>query len=424
MVSEEMIPITHHVPAAWETRTLSDVCSKITDGTHKTPKYQPSGVRFISIKNIRPYKPIDWDSYEKFISREEHEQLTKRCDPELGDILFPRIGTLGFAKRIDFTVEVSLFVGLGLLKPKRGVVDSGFLEHWMNTSFIARLSRERATGSGRLTLALEKTRQFPIPLPPLAEQKRIVQILDEEFAAIAAATTNAEKNLANARELFESFLAQRLMSLAESEPTQTLACITDFIIDCEHKTAPTQDTGLPSIRTPNIGKGHLILDGVNRVSEETYQIWTKRAEPKPGDLILAREAPAGNVGIIPSGERVCLGQRTVLLRSRREVVDPQFLAFLLLHPIMQRRLLSRLAGATVEHVNMKDIRALAMSKLPAIDTQQVTVNELLTVQNQGNELESICQRKLAFLTELKQSILQKAFTGELTADKVDMEVVA
>ena len=57
----------------------------------------------------------------------------------------------------------------------------------------------------------------------------------------------------------------------------------EFIIDCEHKTAPTQETGYPSIRTPNIGRGYFILHDVNRVSEETYRLWTKRAVPQRGE---------------------------------------------------------------------------------------------------------------------------------------------
>jgi type I restriction enzyme S subunit len=92
----------------------------------------------------------------------------------------------------------------------------------------------------------------------------------------------------------------------------------------------TQDTGFPLIRTPNIGKGRLILDDVYRVSDETYDIWTQHALPEAGDLILAREAPAGNVAVIKNGQRVCLGQRTVHLRPNPEKVDSDFLCYFLL----------------------------------------------------------------------------------------------
>jgi hypothetical protein len=87
-----------------------------------------------------------------------------------------------------------------------------------------------------------------------------------------------------------------------------LGSVSELIVDCEHKTAPTQPSGYPSIRTPNIGRGYFILDGVNRVSEETYRLWTRRAIPRPGDLIMAREAPVGNVAVVPEGLEPCLGQ--------------------------------------------------------------------------------------------------------------------
>lgn len=102
-----------------------------------------------------------------------------------------------------------------------------------------------------------------------------------------------------------------------------------IIIDCEHKTAPTKDEGIPLIRTPNIGAGHLILDNAKRVSEQVYATWTKRAKPEPGDLILAREAPVGNVALIRKGQRVCLGQRTVLLRLKDKKTSPHYLNYLL-----------------------------------------------------------------------------------------------
>src|SRR5437899_11393901 len=101
------------------------------------------------------------------------------------------------------------------------------------------------------------------------------------------------------------------------------------IIDCEHKTAPAEDSGIPLIRTPNIGRGRLILEDVQRISERTFKIWTRRGEPKPGDLIMAREAPVGNVAIVPRNEKVCLGQRTVLIRVKERDLDAGYLNYLL-----------------------------------------------------------------------------------------------
>jgi len=180
--------------------------------------------------------------------------------------------------------------------------------------------------------------------------------------------------------------------------------ICELIVDCEHKTAPIQDTGYPSIRTPNIGQGVLILDGVNRVSEETYRKWTRRAIPQEDDLILAREAPAGNIGVIPKNIKVCLGQRTVLIRPKKDKFYSKYLAFLILSKKVQKQLLYHFTGATVQHINMKDIRAFKIYNLPSLNEQQKVVNGIDVILNETKKLEAIYQQKLDNLEELKKSL--------------------
>ncbi|WP_217860912.1 restriction endonuclease subunit S, partial [Picosynechococcus sp. PCC 7002] len=102
--------------------------------------------------------------------------------------------------------------------------------------------------------------------------------------------------------------------------------------------------------------------------------------------------------------RVCLGQRTVLIRPK-ENINPQYLAFFLLHTKMQERLLSKSSGATVQHVNMKDIIALKMGDLPPIEIQYRLIESLLDVQEKSKKLEEVYQRKIEALGKLKQSIL-------------------
>jgi len=155
-----------------------------------------------------------------------------------------------------------------------------------------------------------------------------------------------------------------------SESEKNLDDVCEFIVDCLHATAPVQEDGFPLIRTPNIGRGRLLLDGVYRVSEDTYDEWTRRAKPEADDLILAREAPAGNVAIVKNGQTVCLGQRTVHLRPDTRQVDPDFLCYYLLAPQQQGLLLAAETGATAKHVNMKDIRRLPLRNMPNIENQR------------------------------------------------------
>ena len=185
----------------------------------------------------------------------------------------------------------------------------------------------------------------------------------------------------------------------------TLNDVCSAIVDCEHKTAPTQSEGYPSIRTPNIGRGRLILEGVNRVSDETYEQWTQRMQPMAGDLILAREAPIGNVAIVPSGLKVCLGQRTVLIRANRAKVLPEYLVYLMLGDEIQGRIHSQSNGATVHHLNMKDIRGLVLPQLPSVANQR-RIASILSVYDDLIENNT---RRIAILEEMARRIYEEWF---------------
>lgn len=143
----------------------------------------------------------------------------------------------------------------------------------------------------------------------------------------------------------------------------------ELIVDCPHSTAVDEGIGYPLIRTPNIDAGYFNLEGVHRVSRAVYDKRNQRAIPKPGDLILAREAPAGNVAIIPEGAEFCLGQRTVLIRPDASKVYPPFLNYYLNAPEQRHKLLRNANGATVSHVNMPIIRNLPI-ELPSMKDQR------------------------------------------------------
>jgi type I restriction enzyme S subunit len=185
----------------------------------------------------------------------------------------------------------------------------------------------------------------------------------------------------------------------------TLDEVCELIVDCEHKTAPKQDSGYPSIRTPNIGRGYFILENVNRVSRETYEKWTQRAVPQYGDLIIAREAPVGNVAMVPKGLEVCLGQRTVLIRPDQTKTDPRFLTYLLLGDEVQGSIHSQTNGATVAHLNMRDIRGLKLPFLPDLPTQR----KIAGILSAYDDLIENNLRRIKILEEMAQSLYREWF---------------
>ena len=180
--------------------------------------------------------------------------------------------------------------------------------------------------------------------------------------------------------------------------------ICELIVDCPHSTAVDEGKGYPLVRTPNIGKGRLIYSGMHRVNEEVYNKRNARAIPQEDDLIFAREATAGNVALIQKGEKVCLGQRTVLIRPNKSLVNPAFLTYMLLAPKQQYNLLSTANGATVAHVNMPTIRNLKL-ELPPMATQR----QIAEVLSRYDALIENYQRQIKLLEEAAQRLYKEWF---------------
>ena len=188
--------------------------------------------------------------------------------------------------------------------------------------------------------------------------------------------------------------------------------ITVLIEDCPHTTAKDEGKGYPLVRTPNIGEGQLLLDGVHRVSKEVYDKRNVRAVPQVDDIIYAREAPAGNVAVIRENEQVCLGQRTVLIRPMNTLIDSVWLTYTMLAPYSKNHLTSKATGSTVTHVNMASIRPFDLP-LPPLSEQHHIVAE---IKRWFALIDQIEQGKADLQTIIKQTkskILGLAIHGKL-----------
>lgn len=188
--------------------------------------------------------------------------------------------------------------------------------------------------------------------------------------------------------------------------------ITVLIEDCPHTTAKDEGKGYPLVRTPNIGEGQLLLDGVHRVSKEVYDKRNVRAVPQVDDIIYAREAPAGNVAVIKENEQVCLGQRTVLIRPMNTLIDSVWLTYAMLAPYSRNHLTSKATGSTVTHVNMASIRPFDLP-LPPLSEQHRIVAE---IKRWFALIDQIEQGKADLQTIIKQTkskILDLAIHGKL-----------
>jgi len=257
-------------------------------------------------------------------------------------------------------------------------------------------------------------------VPYLEEQKRVVAILDETFAGIETAIANTEKNLANARELFSSYLSQTISrGLALSKQSD----LEEFVkfIDYRGKTPKKVDSGLRLITAKNVRMGYLQRAPEEFVEPESYDSWMTRGIPREGDVLFTTEAPLGYACQLDTRSKVVFAQRIITLQPDRSVIDPAYLKYCLMSSPMQVRIHEKATGATASGIKASLLRKIQIP-VPELTVQKEVVINLEGLEQKCKSLEEIIRQKLASLAELKQSLLQKAFSGELTADGAEGDI--
>jgi type I restriction enzyme S subunit len=166
------------------------------------------------------------------------------------------------------------------------------------------------------------------------------------------------------------------------------------------------------IRTTNVRNGHVDVSTVRFVTEETYKVWTRRQTPQKGDVILTREAPMGEVGMLLTDDKIFLGQRLVSYRANSTKLDKQFLLFALQSGDIQGQIQAKASGSTVQHMRVPDTKNLLLAA-PPLPKQHQVVLQLVSLREETQRLAAIYQRKLAALDALKKSLLHQAFSGTL-----------
>ena len=196
------------IPEDWWYEELNKLVDKITDGTHKTPTYTESGIPFLRVTDIQKSE-IDWSNV-KYISQQEHLELIKRCNPEIGDILYSKNGTIGIPKIIDWDNEFSIFVSLCLIKMKKqnSYISNKYLEQFLKSDSCMRQIRLRAKQGTVTNLHLEEIRELIIPIPTIKEQEKIASILSTVDEQIDNVDAMIEKNKELKKGLMQKLLSQ------------------------------------------------------------------------------------------------------------------------------------------------------------------------------------------------------------------------
>ncbi len=175
------------IPVSWKVEKLKYVTESIIDGTHFTPTYVDDGIPFLRVTDIHTEK-INLNSV-KYISHEEHKELIKRARPKFGDILLSKNGTIGLVKVVDWEWEFSIFVSLCLIRLQKKI-SPYFFSYYFDSDVVDQQLFESSKRTSVTNLHLVKIREMVMPVPSIAEQKKIVDYLDRKSTEIKKLKTN------------------------------------------------------------------------------------------------------------------------------------------------------------------------------------------------------------------------------------------
>ena len=384
----------------WQTKTLGEVCAfDKAQGIHRGLPYvglehiESHTARFIGSSEPQPVKSSTFRFSDKHV-------LYGRLRPYLNKALAP-----------DFDGHCS--TEIFPLKP-RPELSREYLLFWLLADETCDRINATCTGARMPRAQMNDVLSFEIPVPPLAEQQRIVGLLDEAFEGLATAKSNAEKNLQNARALFESHLQSVFAQRGPGWVEKKLSALYKIgsskrVLKSEWKTE-----GVPFYRGREVTRlaADGFVDNELFISEEHFADLSKEyGVPEAGDIVITAIGTIGNAHVVRRSDRFYFKDASVLWMKRTADVSSEFIRFWLKSSLFLDQL-DRGNGATVDTLTIQKLQSVEL-RLPQLVEQKKIITELNALTQETQRLARLYEKKLAALESLKKSLLHQAFTGEL-----------
>ena len=398
--------------AGWQTKTLDEICL-IGDGNHSSnyptkDELVESGIPFIRSTNLIDGKVCGSDM--RFLTPEKHAIL-KKGHLKSGDILITNRGEIGKTAIVDDDFENSNLNSQIAWLRCREEIDNKFLYYTLNSVDIQKHFQTSKSGTALQQFTIKQLKELSLSLPHKCEQQRIVTILDEAFEGIATATANAKKNLANARELFDSEMQAVFTECSATWSMHTLKEMSLVFGRGKSKHRPRNDPKLyggsyPFIQTGNIrNAGHIVMDYTQTYNElglAQSKLWSK------GTLCITIAANIAETAIL--GFDSCFPDSVIGFVADPTKSDVHFVEYLLTS--FKARLQAKGKGSAQDNLNLATFEGERFP-FPSVIEQKIITAQLDELSTETKKLEAIYQQKLTALEELKKSILNQAFSGQL-----------
>lgn len=396
----------------WGRIELNDLCFKITDGTHHTPTYLPSGIAFISVKDINNNK-VDFSNC-KYISEEQHNELIQRCHPEKDDLLVTKSGTIGRMAIVPNKPEFSLFVSVALIKNKKDLITTKFLKFVLE-NFFNNISIEQDIKGGLLkNFHLEDIRLTLVPVVSLAEQHRIVSKIEELFSEL----DKGIETLKTAKQQLKVYRQAVLKYAFEGDKKDTI-WQRDSLLNASKKIVVgyvgpvtqhiVKNNGVVFLSTTHIGENEFLNHDIRYISK-SFDLKNPKSHVVPGDILIARHGDSGKACIVPDFIQEAQVSNAVILRPDPNKIITKFLCLRLNYE--RQRMQSMKVGGVQQVVNTKSMEAFEVD-FPSIEIQELIVQEIESRLSVCNKIEESIEQGLQQAEALRQSILKKAFEGKL-----------
>lgn len=315
----------------------------------------------------------------------------------------------------------------GTLQPIKSTVLLKFFSY--SLQYVAQFYKRPDTNGAKIMNG--EMAEILVSFPSDIEQQKIANFLDHETAKIDTLIAKQQELIKLLKEKRQAVISHAVTKgLNPNAPMRDsgvewlgeipahwerikLKHVIREIIDAEHKTAEYIDDGSYLVcRTTNVRDGVLKLDGGKYTNEETYFEWIKRGLPEPGDILFTREAPAGEACIVPQEPKLCLGQRMVLFKLKRDTVHPKYLLFSIYAGLADDFIKQLSQGSTVSHMNMADIVNIPLLRLP-VQEQAEIVEYLEAILDRYDGLQQNAERAIELMQERRTALISAAVTGKI-----------
>lgn len=400
----------------WQTRKLADICKVFADGDWiETKDQSASGVRLIQTGNVGEGVFKNRGEKARYVSEATFNRL--RCtevfkdnclisrlpDPVGRSCILPDTGD-----RMITAVDCTI-----IRFNAKQFIPEFFNFYSQSLDYLKAIDME-TTGTTRKRISRSKLGEITVPVPPLNEQQRIVRILDEAFDGIATTKANAEKNLQNTRELFESYLNSVFTNPGEDWEEKKLGDLFDITSSKRVFKAEWRKEGVPFYRAREIVKlaQQGFVDNELFISKEMFnQYSSKYGIPIEGDILVTGVGTLGICYVVQKPDRFYFKDGNIIWLKKKSEADPRFVEYAFKSDLLRKQI-DNSVGATVGTYTIIKAKNTVIP-LPSLPEQHTIVAKLDALSAETNKLESIYQQKLDTLEDLKKSLLHKAFNGEL-----------